>query len=317
MLRINRGILLSPKVAMGLLLSALLAGEPGSFVARVAAQAGPETTPASNPKKKEKAADPANQPASTPDADTPPPTTSQPAKKTLKEQGRELFGGGGTEVAPDGTPTGGWVIMLETFTGSKAALVAAARVDEVKTLLGRTDIRVEARDKGSAVVMGSYTGPQDPKAKKDLEFLRSFVSGGVRPYDRAFMLPTNTHDAGQMPELDLGSVRAKYGKQNLYSLQIAVYETPDKPDDAKRAAEKAAKVLRDAGEKAFYYHSPARSMVTIGVFTSKDVDEATGRPKNPEIARLQGKYPLNLLDGQYPIKMPGGKEQASALVRVP
>ena len=53
------------------------------------------------------------------------------------------------------------------------------------------------------------------------------------------------------------------------------------------------------------------------VLTRGDYDEKRGRPLNPEIGRLQQAYPLNLLNGQYPVMIGQDKKQPSMLVKVP
>ena len=61
-------------------------------------------------------------------------------------------------------------------------------------------------------------------------------------------------------------------------------------------------------------------MVTVGVFDASDYDERVGI-RNPQLIELKNRYPLNLLNGQYPIfvKRPGVPEtkQRSMLVQIP
>lgn len=245
--------------------------------------------------------------------------TSPTQVKPRKETGRELFQQpSGVDPADSATGATGWSIMLETFKGKDAAQQAGVRQQDIAGLLRRSDVSVRTTDSGAAVVVGSYRSPADPSAKHDLKMIRELdIGGGVRPYTNAFLVAPGGYDPGQSRELDLASARRRAGGGKFYTVQIAVYETPDKPEEAKRAAEKAAQVLREQGEKAFYYHGPRRSMVTIGLFPARDVDEKSGRARNPEIARIKQAFPLNLLNGQYPILISRDRQQPSELVKVP
>lgn len=281
------------------------------------AQSGGDFSPPPDPRKNKK------KPAASEPGD------AQPNKSDDAEEGRKVFStpGGDDNAAPALPGETGWAIVLETFKGDTAVAQAQQRLPEVSTLLKRSDVTVRVREKGCAIVLGAYPSADSDAAQRDLKMVRAFQiaspSGfGMRPYESAFLAAPSVSDRGKLPEYDLITLRRKLGSQPAYTVQIGVYDTPDKPEEAKRAAEKAAKVLRDAGEKAFYYHGPRRSVVTIGVFSSRDVDENTGRPRSPEIARIRHDYPLNLLNGQYPIvtgRSANGQvvNQPSGVVKVP
>jgi hypothetical protein len=265
------------------------------------AQSGGDFSPPPDPRKNKK------KPQPTPAAD-PAPAPTNPDDPA--EEGRKVFSNPGTPGTSPDTPSRpgetGWAIVLETFKGANAVGQAQQRLPEVSTLLKRSDLTIRVRETGCALVLGSYPSADSDAAQRDLKAVRATeitAPGGfkARPYEKAFLAAPSVSDRGQLPEFDLQTLRRRLGTQTAYTVQIGVYETPDKPEEAKRAAEKAAKVLRDAGEKAFYYHGPRRSVVTIGVFTTRDIDQNTNRPRNPEIARIRKDYPLNLLNGQYPI----------------
>ncbi len=305
--------------------SPMFGGSASPLLGVAMAQTGGDFSPPPDPRKnKKKPAQPAAEPS-----------ISKPQSQPDAEEGRKVFSTPGTLGTPGGDDNAspalpgetGWAIVLETFRGETAVSQAQMRLPEITNLLKRTDLAVRVREKGCAIVLGAYTSPDSDAAQRDLKMVRAFEiaspSGfGVRPYESAFLAAPSNSDRGQLPEYDLLTLRRKLGSQPAYTVQVGVYETPDKPEEAKRAAEKAAKVLRDAGEKAFYYHGPRRSVVTIGVFSTRDVDENTGRPRNPEIARIRSDYPLNLLNGQYPIvtgRNTNGEavHQPSGVVRVP
>jgi hypothetical protein len=299
--------------------SPMFGGSDGTLPGVALAQTGGDFSPPPDPRKnKKKTAQPAVEPA-----------PAKPQSDPDAEEGRKVFSnpGGDDNASPALPGESGWAIVLETFRGETAVAQAQQRLPEITSLLKRTDLAVRVREKGCAIVLGAYSSPDSDAAQRDLKMVRAFEiaspSGfGVRPYESAFLAAPSTSDRGQLPEYDLLTLRRKLGSQPAYTVQVGVYETPDKPEEAKRAAEKAAKVLRDGGEKAFYYHGPRRSVVTIGVFSTRDVDENTGRPRNPEIARIRSAFPLNLLNGQYPIvtgRTTNGEavHQPSGVVRVP
>ena len=243
------------------------------------------------------------------------------------DEGRLVLGGDSRQEATRGSnqndtlaSSGGWGIMLEHFTGAGHASQAARRAGELGPLMGRQDLRVIQRRDGSAVVVGSYSGPGDQRAIRDIEQVHAFSHKGRTPFARAFLAPPPTvSDPGEVPELSLATARRRYGSQAEYTLQIGVYESSSR-GEAKRAAEQAALKLRSEGELAFYHHGQHRSMVTLGVFGPRDYDDARGI-QNPQLIALRDRYPLNLLNGQFPIIVshPGApkNKQRSMLVRIP
>ena len=142
---------------------------------------------------------------------------------------------------------------------------------------------------------------------------------GRRPYRTAFLAPPERRiDEGSLPEYNLATAHQRFGDAAVWTLQIGVYDSPDRAE-AKRAAEEAVQRLRREGERAFYYHGETRSMVTVGVFGHSDIDEFA-RPRSPMLASLMERYPRNLINGSPIIeKRPGQKdrEQRSLLVRIP
>jgi hypothetical protein len=220
------------------------------------------------------------------------------------------------------TPLGpaGWSIVLEVHSGSDSADSARARLAPLSIESGRTDVYIRPTARGVAIVAGHYPATDTPAARADLEAVRNRVIEGKRPFSQAFFAPPReTVDPGFVPELNLLTAKSIFGADKEYTLQIAFYQSK-KPDEAKRAAEKAALQLRRDGELAFYFHGKSMSLVTVGVFSDADFDQGL-RPKNPAILALQERYPLNLHNGEFPVIMrhPGQAEmkQPSQLVQIP
>lgn len=215
---------------------------------------------------------------------------------------------------------GGWSIVLELHSGTGAVEQARKRLAAVSEESGRGDVWVRPTERGAAIVVGSYSGPDTPAARADLDSIRNRSVEGRKPFSQAFFAPPlEMTDPGQIPELNLLTARQSFGKDKDYTLQIAFYQSKN-PEEAKRAAERAALQLRREGELAFYYHGPRMSLVTVGVFGDNDFDRNL-RPKNASLVALQDRYPLNLHNGEYPVieKRPGGPpvKQPSTLVRIP
>lgn len=248
---------------------------------------------------------------SRPKKDTPTPSQpAQPAPSTPREP----------DSAPVPARRAGWSIVLESHSGPDAAARAQERLGPVASDAGRSDVFIRTTQRGAAIVAGSYSSPESPEARADLEAIRAHVVRGTRPFSQAFFAPPKEPvDPGRIPELNLLAAKQTFGRDKEYTLQIAFYQSK-KPDDAKRAAEQAALQLRRDGELAFYYHGPTMSLVTVGLFTDRDFDQAL-RPRNPAILALQERYPYNLHNGEYPIieRRPGQPEtkQPSRMVAVP
>lgn len=193
--------------------------------------------------------------------------------------------------------------------------MAAARTKagSISRMLRRNDVTVRQHSRGAAIVVGSYPGPEDPAAKRDLATIQAMRVDGKPLFQGAYLTPPAMQDMGELPQYSLESARRAGGTGTLYTLQVGVYESP-KPEEAKRAAEAAAKQLRKEGETAFYYHGRNRSMVTIGVFAPRDYDPHTGR-MSPALSELKLKYPDNSYNGRQ--LLISGRSQASALVEIP
>lgn len=215
---------------------------------------------------------------------------------------------------PAAAPTAdSWGIFVDSASGPDAMTLARSKAANVSRLLRRSDVTVRPHARGAAIIVGSYAGPDDPDAKRDLAAIQALKVDGKPLFAAAYLTPPDAQDIGDLPQYSLEAARKASGPGTLYTLQIGVYESP-KPEEAKRAAEDAAKQLRKEGEQAFYFHGRNRSMVTIGVFASRDYEPQTGR-MSPALAQIKQRYPDNLYNGRQ--LLVSGKSQASALVEIP
>lgn len=244
------------------------------------------------------------------------------ADRRWAEEGRALFGGtpeGRPDAGGSPAPTG-WRVVLSFVSGPDHERRAAVLRDRIAGVLGRSDVRVRSRGAGSVVTLGSYASVDDPAAQRDLERMQGFELDGRRPFAQAYLQPPPPPpaDPGSRPEWNLATVRERLGPRAVYSLQVGVYESRDRVR-AKRAAEARVDELRRAGETAFYYHGPRRSMVTLGVFDERAFDTRT-QSVIPAVRSLQRKHPHNLLNGEPILEDLGGdrpRPQPSVLVLIP
>lgn len=221
---------------------------------------------------------------------------SAPSDNSLQTSEFEQVFGDLSESAPKQGDTRGWTIVLSTFSGPDAGERAERTAQALGGATWMRDLRVRMQEEGAVLSYGRYDAPGDADARRDLQRVRQTEVNGELPFQAAFLSPPErVEDAGGHPQLALSNVREEYGPNALYTLQVAVYESPDR-DEAKRAAEQAALQLRREGELAFYHHGPHRSMVTIGVFRPRDYDPMTGE-MSQELLDLKGRHPHNLYNG--------------------
>ncbi len=239
-----------------------------------------------------------------------------------RAEAAQLFGPGvrgeTTPGAASAREPSGWGILLRHYPGAQAEARARADLERVGELVGRSDLRVSQQRSGAAILLGDYPSADDPRARADLEAVQAITAGGerTRPFARAFLAPPSTIGAGGRPEYDLANVRSSRAAVSAaYTLQVGVYQSDDRRE-AMEAAEEAVVALRAAGEEAFYFHAPARSLVTIGIFGDSEYDPRSGA-YSPRIAELQKRHPYNLVNGR-PYRDKGRATWTnSALVEVP
>jgi hypothetical protein len=234
-------------------------------------------------------------------------------------------------------PTGlqDWTIALavlpKTETGRAQEALGRARE------LGLAQAHLQSRRSGWVVAYGRYDSPDSAAARRDLAMIKGLRAGELRPYAGALLLPPEQRAAaGSLPDLDLRNARRMYGKDARYTLQINAYArgdggkpTPEELAQFRRLAEQGAQELRRQGERAFYYHGPNMSLVTVGIFTDADLagndfDELgrpVPRPESMALREARRKFPHMLLNGQGMRVRTGGSGEGvlarSELVMIP
>jgi len=272
--------------------------------------------------------------------------STEPARDgALAAEGRDVFGrpvnaagpAWNNERAdsvriPQAAGPDAWTIVI-TAINANTPERASEILEKVQTVGRLPDAFLMDRNGRQIIAVGSFEDPTSSIAKIELERVRTISVEGEQPYARAFLAPPSGElSRGSIPEYDLRNAKAQHGRSAAYTLQVAVYGREDAkpPTDAevelfRKSAEDAAKALRQAGELAFYYHGPNRSMVTVGVFTDDDHHLEQGiAVESAHLMAVRDRHPRNLLNGRTIIEHArsanGGtidREQKSFLVAIP
>lgn len=208
----------------------------------------------------------------------------------------------------------GWSIVLERFSGAQHQARAQERAASIGRALGRSDIRVRQVSSGSAVVMGSYAAPDDDRAQRDLQYVKSLSVQGERPYSMAMLVPPPVNEVGSNPRHSLVTVGRTLDPSFTHTLHIAVFGG-EEADRRSRAEQFAARLRRD-GHEAYYYHGRRVSSVTVGTFTRRDFDLETGRV-SAKLEAVRQQFPHTLLNGEIQRAPVTGEVQNSSLVEIP
>lgn len=202
-------------------------------------------------------------------------------------------------------PTRGWAILLYTSAGDPQKALMA--LDRVQTRAGIAGAYIEVQKEAHMVLLGSFDQPSSEDAQAELRRIRSLEIDGSRPFAQASLVPPpESLVVGRMPEHNLVLAKRAVGKEAVYTLQVGVYErgdgkAPTEQDLAqiRQAAEDAVAALRKEGDEAYYFHGRTRSMITIGLFGTRDYDERNpGTGDAPALAYARAKHPNNLVNGQ-------------------
>lgn len=251
----------------------------------------------------------------------------------MRTEGESIFGGGEAgDPRTRGVPAAPWAmwsIVLGVYSPDDR-IRAQENLEWIRTVGGLGEARLERRSNGMVIAYGIYSGADDPKAQEALARLREMVIDSKRPYAGAVLAPPTAESVtGSNAAWDLARVRADRGPNAIYTLQIGLYGRADSTQptaaelrEFRAKAEEAVRELRAKGEEAYYFHSPRRSTVTIGVFGQADYDPLNlPGYRSPPLARAWEAYPHNLLNGQaIRERIPGTEQQrlqASSLVRIP
>lgn len=252
----------------------------------------------------------------------------QKRKEEILKEARKVFGKDGEKSGAKAAEEGGWCVLVGIFRGEKHEEEAAKALAEFRTTGMLAEAYVQKRGEATCILVGSYSGPEDPQAQAELTRVQAIEINGFTPYSASYLAPPPRADLkGSIPQYNLSQAPLLFGKKAVQTLQVGVYGREDinRPTEAdlkecRKAAEEAVVRLRQEGEQAFYYHGPRRSMVCVGVFDLSDFDPQVPSYKSARLRDAQKRFPYNLYNGQaIRITRPGqpASLQPSNLVAIP
>lgn len=231
-----------------------------------------------------------------------------------------------------------WTILALELQGPTAARDVQRFAETLKSTPGirRDDVFVREEAGSARLYYGSYRWPEEKKGGRgpmpkqlhdDLAMLKQLGdSAGGRYFLRAMPVRMPTANVGK-PEWALTNAKG------LYTLQVGVFEPTGDFTEYKEAAYEFCKLLREQGHEAYYHHTDAASMVTVGSFGKEAIIQPPRDKKAgpgavavpvyaPAIIAMQQNELLkyNLLNGgiQY-VRKPDGTRVpiVSRLVEIP
>ncbi len=232
-----------------------------------------------------------------------------------------------------------WTILALELNGSTSASDAQRFADTLKSTPGIRADEVFVREEAglARLYYGTYPWPDSKKGgrtpmpaqlRSDLAMLKQLGSpAGGRYFLRAMPIRMPTANVGN-PDWALTNAKG------LYTLQVGVFEPAGDFTEYKEAASEFCKLLREQGHEAYYHHTDAASMVTVGSFGRDAIIQPSRDKKasssgmvavpvyHPNIIAMQQKELLkhNLVNGgiQYVIKPDGTRVPImSRLVEIP
>ncbi len=208
--------------------------------------------------------------------------------------------------------------MLQTFSQDDHAARAQSALKSIRSRWPQLEgAYVRQVGGGSAVLMGTFSGPADPRAKQQLEQVKQIVDGRARPFALA-MLTRFEANPGAMGQFDIRRARERFPNQNpLYSVQVAVWSDLGSGElslaEVKQRAESYCKQLRTRGIEAYVFHDGGTktSSVCVGVF-GKDAYDPRSTLYSAEVEAVLRRFPKHLVNGE-PLMLPYDKSDPSKL----
>ncbi len=157
-----------------------------------------------------------------------------------------------------------WHIVVKRVAGPKRKRIAILIFNSLQRVrhLDRNKVHLTQQRATSTVTYGKYNGPDDPRAQKDLKFIKSLA---VPEQGYAFL---DAH-LEPIPEPD-PAVNQQYMIHNAHgywTLQIGKFYGPRR----KQAAVEFVNAVRNEGFPGYLYHGPVISIVTVGAFPENAV----------------------------------------------
>lgn len=189
----------------------------------------------------------------------------------------------------------GYAIEIGRYSGAEAFHSVHKLMQTARQEAGLANLWYATLGSETTVYHGRFKDEDSKETKDALRKVREASVEGKKLFEDAKIVKLGS---GRGEVLDPRDLRSLTGK-GLYTLQIGYYDGAYGPN-FRRAAETAVDVLRDNGEKAYYYHGPHRSMVLVNAWTHAEafmqvgaVDQYSGT-----VRQAQEKYPHNVPNGR-------------------
>lgn len=189
----------------------------------------------------------------------------------------------------------GYAIELATYTGQDAYSQTYKLIRVARDEGGLANLWYASRGAQTTVYAGRFKSEDSEEAKAMLRKVRSTRINGASPFDDVGIVSL---DGARERVSDPRDIRSLSGKR-LYTLQIGYFDIAY-GSDYRKAAEARVDELRKAGEDAYYYHGPNRSMVTVNAwsynqaFIRRDKTDAYSNA----VRAAQERYPHNVPNGR-------------------
>lgn len=206
------------------------------------------------------------------------------------------------DVPQGGTACGDeeWTIVLMSFWGPNHIEESERFLHNTEARTGWKNLRVIHQEGNSELQWGKYCTV--PEAGADLKRARAFKAPGSGEllYGKAMVIPLPGARVGPA-EWDLAET-----KTGDLSVQVAVFfDVPEKNyTGRKHLAVEYCRQLRSEGYEAYFFHSTARSAVSIGLFPAKAVRRRPNTSPvqyeilDPRMREIMIKFPKLAVNGR-------------------
>ena len=160
-----------------------------------------------------------------------------------------------------------FTILLRTFSGLGHMEDAQRYKDNTERQAGWKNVYIVTKQNMSELYWGRFATLE--AAKPGVLRAHAYeTSVGIKPYPKAIVLKIPGKDIGPA-ELNLSFAKGKY------TVLIATfYDVPDANYfGRKNYAVEYCKQLREEGKEAYFFHGPAQSIVTIGLFDESAIEK--------------------------------------------
>lgn len=189
----------------------------------------------------------------------------------------------------------GYAVELGTYSGGEAFRLVSQMMQSARAEGGLANLWCSSSGQQTTIYAGRFKQRDSSEAKTVLKQARAAKIDGKKPFEDAEIVALR---AQREEVLDPNDLRTLKGR-GLYALQIGYYDAEYGPN-FRRAAETAAKVLREADQEAYYYHGPRRSMVLLNAWTRSEAFTLVGQQDrySNAVRAVQEKHPHNIPNGR-------------------